>query len=428
MNIIDLIEKKKRAEELTGDEIAYFVKGVTDFTLPDYQISALLMAILLKGMSERETVDLTNYMALSGERADLSGINGITADKHSTGGVGDSTTFIVIPALAALGFKVAKMSGRALGHTGGTIDKLESIPGIRLEMTSKEIENAINSSGVCICAQSLNICPADKRLYAIRDVTATVDSIPLIASSIMSKKIAGGAENIVLDIKCGNGAFLTDEAKAVKLGRLMVGIGKSLAKKITAVVTDMNEPLDEYIGNRLELIGALKVLKGAKNRLYDVSIALIAPLAGKALGISYDEAVERAAAVIDSGKAYEKFIELIVSQGGDIKYIENIEDIPLNSYEVISDRSGYVCAIDTKRLGRTLIALGGGRTSLNDTINYDAGLIINKRYGDYVERGESLARVYSSKEYPGVMSEILSAYTISDAPPVKRPLIIETIK
>ena len=238
-----------------------------------------------------------------------------------------------------------------------------------------------------------------------------MDSIPLIASSIMSKKIAGGAENIVLDIKCGNGAFLTDEAKAVKLGRLMVGIGKSLAKKITAVVTDMNEPLDEYIGNRLELIGALKVLKGAKNRLYDVSIALIAPLAGKALGISYDEAVERAAAVIDSGKAYEKFIELIVSQGGDIKYIENIEDIPLNSYEVISDRSGYVCAIDTKRLGRTLIALGGGRTSLNDTINCDAGLIINKRYGDYVERGESLQSLFI-KEYPGVMSEILSAYDI----------------
>ncbi len=429
MNIIEIIDRKKKGKVLTGDEIAYFVKGASDKTIPDYQISALLMAILLKGMNDRETYHLTKCMAESGEMEDLSDIQGSIVDKHSTGGVGDSTTFVIMPIVAALGLKVAKMSGRALGHTGGTIDKLESIPGFRTELSSEEFYNNVNKAGISIIGQTGNICPADKKLYAIRDVTATVDSIPLIASSIMSKKLAGGAQTIVLDVKCGSGAFMQETEDAKALARAMVDIGKLAGRNIKAVVTDMNEPLDQCIGNRLEILGAVRVLKGEKNRLAEVSIIIAALILESALQISHEEGISRVNDCIASGKAYEKFLEFIRIQGGDIKYIEEIEKETLPSFEVRCDTTGYLFAVDTRKIGNILVMLGGGRMKLGDSINYDVGLVINKRIGDYVKKNDSLAKIYYKDDKDKELSaEILSAFTISPKPPEKRPLIVDIIE
>lgn len=429
MNIIEIIDKKKYGQQLNEAEISYLIKGVVNSTLPDYQVSALLMAILLKGMDERETYYLTKHMAESGEQADLSGVKGITVDKHSTGGVGDSTTFVVIPVVAALGLKVAKMSGRALGHTGGTIDKLEAIPGYRVELTPDEFIKNVNSIGLSVIGQSLNICPADKKLYSLRDVTGTVDSIPLIASSIMSKKLAGGASTIVLDVKCGSGAFMQREDEAIKLAHLMVDIGKKAGRNMTAVVTDMNEPLDVYIGNKLEILGAINVLKGERNRLYEVCLVLAALIVESALKISHKEALERVKDVINNGMAYNKFLEMVKGQGGDIGYIEKIADELLPEYAIKSPASGYICAIDTKKLGNILVKLGGGRLKLNDKINYDVGLKVLKGIGDKVEKCESLLMVYNNQDISVEMKEeILSAYQFDIKPPIKKPLIIEIIK
>ena len=429
MNIIEIIDKKKRGIALESEEIAFFVNGVTTGVIPEYQISALLMAILLKGMSEQETYYLTKYMAESGEQADLSVINGITVDKHSTGGVGDSTTFVVIPIVASLGLKVAKMSGRALGHTGGTIDKLETIPDFRTELTREEFINIVNNKGLAIMGQSMNICPADKKLYAIRDVTSTVDSIPLIASSIMSKKLAGGAETIVLDVKCGSGAFMQSEEQAVELGKIMVSIGKQAGRKITAVVTDMNEPLDNYIGNRLELIGALNVLKGEVNRLSEVSILLSALIVESALSVTHQEALDMVNKAIDDGSAYSKFIDMVEAQGGDVEYIKSINSNLLPSYDIISDNEGYINQINTKALGNILVKLGGGRLKLDDKIDYDVGLRVNKGIGDYVKSGDKLATMYyNDTKLISLADEIKTAIVINDTKPDKKPLVIEILR
>jgi pyrimidine-nucleoside phosphorylase len=427
MNIIDLIEKKKNGLVLTRDEIVYFVQGAAKGTIKDYQLSALLMAIRLKGMNEEETYYLTDSMADSGDRADLSGIFGPTGDKHSTGGVGDSTTFIVAPAAAVLGIRMAKMSGRALGHTGGTIDKLEAIPGFKSMLEPKEFIEQVNRVGLAVTGQSGNLCPADKALYALRDVTGTVDSVPLIASSVMSKKLAGGAENIVLDIKCGNGAFMATPEAATELAALMCSIGRAAGRRMVAAVTDMNEPLDPCIGNRLELLGAVRVLKGDKGRLYDIAVLLTALLAEQALKIPFQDDEKRVKTLIDTGKAYENFREMSSAQGGDLHYIDNQENNPYSPKSLISKSKGFIGSIDTAGIGRALIDLGAGRRVKEDSIDYDAGVIMSVKIGDYVNVGDELMKVY------GPLTEnnadaLLSAFGVIPIKPPDKQLVINVIR
>lgn len=427
MNIISIIEKKKYGYALSEEEIRFVVEGIVDNSIPDYQLSALLMAIVLKGMNKDETYNLTRYMSLNGDQAKFDSVDGLVADKHSTGGVGDSTTFVVLPVIAALGIKVAKMSGRGLGHTGGTIDKLESIPNFKTELSSDEFIKIINKKGIAIIGQTLNMCTADKKLYALRDVTATVDSIPLITSSIMSKKIAGGADIITLDVKCGNGAFMQDKANAIELANMMVDIGKQAGKRVSAVVTDMNQPLDTYIGNKLEIMGAINVLKGEKNRLYEVSKVIASLIIKDALSINLQDAVIKVDEVIRNGKAYEKLIDIIATQGGDIGYIKNISEG--NRYiDILSDSEGYISFIDTKELGNILVALGGGRMSLEDKIDYEVGLKMYVELGNKVTVGDRLLRVYYNQLDESIKNRVTNAIEIQKEPPQLNDLIIEVIQ
>ena len=432
MTMYDILEKKKNNIPLTKEEIEFFVNGFTNGKIPDYQASALLMAICINGLSVEETLNLTLAMANSGEKLDLSKINGVKVDKHSTGGVGDKATLIVCPIVACLGLKVAKMSGRGLGYSGGTADKLESIPGYLTDIEIDKFINQVNEIGISLITQSSNITPADKKIYALRDVTATIESIPLIASSIMSKKLATGADVIVMDVKTGSGAFMKDENSALNLAHEMVKIGKNANKKMAAVISDMNQPLGKTIGNTLEIIEVIDVLKGnGPKDLKDLSIELATLMVSLGSNITYDEAREKVIEVIENGLAFDKFKELVVSQNGDIKYIDDVNLFIKETYkvEVISKEQGYIKTMDTESIGKISVLLGAGRIKKEDKIDNTAGIVLNKKIGDYVEEGEVLAYLYSSTINPDTLiNNYLETITYSDEEVNKPELIIKVIK
>lgn len=430
MRMYDLIDKKRRGEELTDGEIDFIISGYTDGSIPDYQVSALLMAICFAGMSDRETVALTKAMRDSGDTVDLSAFGGITVDKHSTGGVGDKTTLIVTPILAALGAKVAKMSGRGLGHTGGTVDKLESVKGFKVTMSADEFLSCVRKTGICVVGQSGNLAPADKKLYALRDVTATVQSIPLIASSIMSKKLAAGTDTIVLDVKTGSGAFMKTPEDAKLLARKMVDIGKDCGKKVCALVTDMDVPLGSAVGNAVEILEASRVLSGdhtGAEDLYEVCVALASHMASLCLGISLLDGRKRVIDCLSSGKAFDKFKEWISAQGGDIGFTDCPESIfaPKYTKDIKICRDGYIAAMDTEAIGKVCVILGAGREKKEDPIDYSAGIMILKKTGDRVNSGDTVARIFTSSENVTDIAEkaYLSALTFGDTQTKRAPLI-----
>lgn len=429
MRMYDLIIKKRNGGKLTREEIQYFVDGFTSGEIPDYQVSALLMAIYFRKMSYEETLNLTMAMAHSGETLDLSAIDGIKADKHSTGGVGDKTSLVLAPMVAALGVKMAKMSGRGLGHTGGTIDKLESFKGFSTALSKQQFIDNVNKIGIAITGQTGNLAPADKKLYALRDVTATVDNISLIASSIMSKKIAAGADAIVLDVKTGSGAFMKTEAEAFELAEEMVRIGKGAGKNTTAVVTEMDQPLGYAVGNAIEVAEAIDTLKGEGPKdLYELCIALgsrILVSAGKAENDI--EARKMLGDVIQSGAALDKFKEFIREQGGNSQDVDNFrENIKVKfTVEILSPASGYVSRIHSDEIGNAAMVLGGGRETKDSVIDLSVGVIINKKTGDYVKTGEKLATLYANDKEKAdeAAKRIISAYEFTDEEPEVRPLI-----
>ena len=424
MNIIEIIEKKKNREILTYEEIEYAVMGYVNKEIEDYQMSSLLMAIVLNGMTNQETFDLTDVMLNSGEKIDLSDIEGIIVDKHSTGGVGDKTTLILAPLVASMGIKIAKMSGRGLGHTGGTIDKLESIEGFTVNLTDKEFIEQVNKVGCSVISQTKNIVPADKKLYALRDVTGTVDSIPLIASSIMSKKLASGADIIVIDVKVGNGALMKTIDSATKLANLMIKIGKKYDKEVVCVLSNMEEPLGKNIGNGLEVIESIETLKGKGPKdLTTLVLTLSSILVSLSFNISEEEARLKLIENIKNGKALEKFNEFVKAQGG------NIEKIALcdNAVSVKSSKDGFIKSIDTYKLGEIARSIGAGRLNKDDEIDYGVGLVLNKKVGDYLFENEELLKIYC-KDTDISINEITNCFEIVDKKVEKNKLIIDIIK
>ena len=428
----EIIRKKRDGEELSREEIERFVKGCTENKIPDYQISALLMAIYFRGMTDDEISTLTMAMANSGDVMDLSEIGSLSADKHSTGGVGDKTSLIVLPIAAVLGCKVAKMSGRGLGHTGGTADKLEAIPGYKIELSPDELILQAKNTGLALATQSGNLSPADKKLYALRDVTTTVDSIPLIASSIMSKKIASGAKNIVLDVKVGSGAFMKNIESARALAEQMVKIGKSLGRNVKAVITDMDIPLGNSIGNSLEVIEAIEILRGkGDKRLLDICCNLAAHMASMATGISEEETLKNAYEAIINGSAFQKFREWISVQGGDVRVIDDTElfEKAKIKKEIFAHKSGYITKMDAEKLGKICVNLGGGRKTKEDSIELAAGIVLCKKTGDKVEKGELIAQLYANDEakLKGQENVFFEAIEISDEKPSEKPLVYEVV-
>ncbi|MEK5340659.1 pyrimidine-nucleoside phosphorylase [Weizmannia sp. FSL W8-1119] len=419
MRMIDIIEKKRNGKELATEEINFFVKGYTEGTIPDYQASALAMAIYFQDMSDREIADLTMAMVHSGETLDLSAIHGIKVDKHSTGGVGDTTTLVLAPLVAALGVPVAKMSGRGLGHTGGTIDKLESIQGFHVEITTDQFIDLVNREKVAIIGQTADLAPADKKLYALRDVTATVDSIPLIASSIMSKKIAAGADAIVLDVTTGAGAFMKNEEDAIRLAETMVRIGNHVGRKTMAVISDMSQPLGYAIGNALEVKEAIDTLKGeGPDDLTELVLALgsqMVVLAGKATTL--EEARKMLKEAIANGAGLEKFKKFVANQGGDPSVIDHPEKLPQANYaiDLPAKTSGYVSKMVADQIGVAAMMLGAGRATKEDKIDFAVGIVLRKKVGDRVEAGEPLATIYANREaVEEVKEKIYDNITISD--------------
>lgn len=432
MHILEIIEKKKKGVELTPAEIGFVIEGYTQGRIPDYQISALLMAIYFKGMTPAETNALTMAMVESGDQIDLSSIEGIKVDKHSTGGVGDKVSLIVIPLVASLGVPVAKMSGRGLGHTGGTIDKLESIPGFNIELSMAQFMENVNRYKMAIVGQTGDLTPADKKLYALRDVTATVDSIPLIASSIMSKKIASGSDAIVLDVKVGNGAFMKTLEDARKLAKAMVAIGNGLGRKTVAVLTNMNEPLGHEVGNANEVREAIEALKGKGSKdLLQVAVSIAAQMAvlGEAFA-TLDEAKEAIMAKIADGTALETFVLLAKIQGGDPETIRHPERLPQakRSIPVLATSFGYVHEIKAEEIGTAAMLLGAGRETKEDVIDYAAGISLEKKAGDPVKEGEVLCRLLTNREnYEEAYQKALEAYVISADMAKPIPFILDVI-
>ena len=402
MRMYDLILKKRQGKPLMKDEIQWMIREYTDGRIPDYQMSALLMAICFQGLDKEETYELTMAMARSGEMLDLSQIQGIKVDKHSTGGVGDKTSLALTPIVASLGIPVAKMSGRGLGHTGGTIDKLESIPGFSTQLEDDAFEEQVNSIGISIMGQTKDLAPADKLLYALRDVTATVDQISLIASSIMSKKLAAGADAILLDVKTGSGAFMKEESDAIQLAKEMVEIGKSAGRKMTAVITNMDEPLGMAVGNILEVKEAIDTLKGNGP---DDFVELIETLASHMLILGgavkdFDEGLMRVRESIQSGKALDKFKQFVAAQGGDTKYIDHPELFEQADIieEIRSEQDGFVGSIDAQEMGICSLILGGGRETKESVIDPTVGLVFSKKVADPVKKGDVLATIYGNDE------------------------------
>lgn len=399
MTILDIIEKKKTKQELTGEEIRFFVNGFTTGEIPDYQISALLMAILLNGMTDRETFDMTDAMLHSGDIVDMSRLGGAVCDKHSTGGIGDSTTLALAPILACCGVYVAKMSGRGLGFTGGTIDKLESIPGFDTALSEEEFFDVVQRVGCAVIGQTANLAPADKKLYALRDVTGTVNSIPLICGSIMSKKLASGSDTILLDVKYGSGAFMPDKESALELAQKMVAIGTRGGKNIGALITDMEQPLSDHVGNALEVVGIIDVLNGKQNRLYseikEVATKLLV-LSGKYNENSAAKAFQQA---IDTRAALKKFAEMVQAQHGDAAYIFHPEKFVLGSRtDVVADSDGYIVGMNAADIGRAVTLLGGGRMKKDDKIDFSVGLVMKVALGSRVKKGDVLCTVYHNEK------------------------------
>ena len=434
LRMYDIIQKKQRGVELNEDELCFFVKGVTDNTIPDYQISAFLMAIYFKGMTDEETIALTECITDSGEKADLSAIKGKKVDKHSTGGVGDKTSLIVAPMVAAtdMGVYVAKMSGRGLGHTGGTIDKLESIPGVNTNQSRENFIKIVNRTGLCIIGQNGQFAPADKKLYALRDVTATVNCIPLIASSVMSKKLAAGSDYIVLDVKCGSGAFIKNLKQATALAELMVKIGNRTGKKTIALITNMNAPLGRCVGNGLEIKEAIEVLEGNGDKdLTQLCIKLAANMLYAAKAGDHNECVKRAANTLYDGSAKQKFADMIASLGGDTDYIYNPSLFGESkvSAMIAAQTSGYIDKMNTELIGTAAAVLGAGRITKESPIDHKAGIVFHRKVGDYISEGEALATIHTEKvdRAQSGMELIFKAVSISDIPPKNKRLIYKTI-
>jgi len=433
MRAVDIIEKKKKNNPLTKEEIDFMVQGYTLGEIPDYQMAAFLMTIYFNGMNYDEIANMTESFVKSGDTVDLSRIHGIKVDKHSTGGVGDKISIIVIPLVALCGVPVAKMSGRGLGHTGGTIDKLESIKGFRVELSPEEFIENVNNYKMAIVGQTANLTPADKKIYALRDVTATIDSIPLIASSIMSKKIASGADAIVLDVKVGSGAFMKNLDEARELAKTMVSIGKNLNRNTIAVITNMDQPLGHEVGNSNEVKEAIKVLsgQGAKDETeVALTIASYMCLLGGAFE-DFDQAYKELQTKINSGLALEKLKELIRIQGGNPEVVDNPDLLPKakNTFCVYSEVDGYVNKIDAELIGVSAMLLGAGRKTKEDSINYGAGISLKKKIGDYVKKGEVLCELYTDFDnVEEASAKINDAYTIKDVLPESKPYVYEVIK
>ncbi|MGM1047516.1 MAG: pyrimidine-nucleoside phosphorylase [Bacillota bacterium] len=430
MRMVDLIAKKRDGKELTTEEINFFIDGYTKGEIPDYQVSAMGMAIFFKDMTDRERADLTMAMVNSGETIDLSAIEGIKVDKHSTGGVGDTTTLVLAPLVAALDIPVAKMSGRGLGHTGGTIDKLESIEGFHVEISKDEFVNLVNKHKIAVIGQTGNLTPADKKLYALRDVTATVDSIPLIASSIMSKKIAAGSDAIVLDVKTGAGAFMKTVEDARELAHAMVSIGNNVGRKTMAVISDMSQPLGVAIGNSLEVQEAIDTLRGEGPKdLEELCLALgrqMVFLANKAE--SLEEAEEKLKEVMRNGKALEKFKEFIANQGGDASVVDNPEKLPQAKYKIDLPalEDGMVAELVADEIGTAAMLLGAGRATKESEIDLAVGLMLNKKIGDTVKKGDSLVTIHANRENVDDVKEKLYAnIRISDH--AEAPVLVHDI-
>lgn len=422
MNIIDIIIKKKNKEELTEEEIQYVVNNFVSGEIKDYQMSSLLMAIVINGMTDNEVIFLTKYMMLSGSILDLSNLSNVV-DKHSTGGVGDKTTLIISPIVASLDCKVAKMSGRGLGYTGGTIDKLESIPGFNVNLTKEEFIKEIEDIGMAITSQTSDIALADKKIYALRDVTGTTESIPLIASSIMSKKIASGSKNLVLDIKVGEGALIKNIEDARHLANLMIKIGKENNMKVICLLTNMNIPLGNNIGNSLEVLEALNTLYYVpNNNLTNLCIELASYMVELGLNISYEEAKQKVLEVLNNKKAYNKLLEFVKYQNGDITKLPKSSNI----YEVKSEKEGYLTNLHSLEIAKLSSNLGSGRKTKEDKIDYSAGIIINKNINDKINIGDTILTLYTNKELPQIDKDKL--FVVSSMPNENVKLIYEVIK
>ena len=435
MRMVDLIIKKRDGHELTDEEIKFWIDGYVKGEIPDYQSSAMNMAIFFRGMNKREIATLTDYMEHSGEVIDLSEIKGIKVDKHSTGGVGDKTSLVLGPMVAAVGGKVAKMSGRGLGHTGGTLDKLESIPGLIIAKSKEQMVEQVNRIGLAIVGQTSTLVPADKKLYALRDVTGTVESIPLIAASVMSKKLASGTDVILLDVTVGEGAFMKNMDQARELAKTMVEIGKSLNRDTVAVLSDMSEPLGFAVGNSLEVKEAIDSLRGhGPEDLMELcytsgSIMLVQAKVCKTI----EEARKRLHEVIENGEAFEKFCLMVEAQGGDVNYIRHPEkfEVSKNVVAIRSEHDGYIKEIDALKIGISAMKLGAGRETLEDVIDMSAGIILAQKVGAKVSKGDLLCTIYTNKsstEYLPVLDEIRDAYKYSDSKVDELPVIREVIR
>ena len=431
MRAVDIIIKKRQKMELTGEEIKFFVDGLTHSQIPDYQVSAWAMAVLLNGMTARETTDLTLSMAHSGEILDLTGVVDIALDKHSSGGVGDKTTLVVLPVVVACGLPVGKMSGRGLGFSGGTLDKMESIPGFRVNLSIDEFKKQLKADGIVLTGQSLDLAPADGKLYALRDVTGTVQSIPLIASSIMSKKIAAGAQAIVLDIKVGIGAFMETLDEARKLATLMTDIGRLAGRNIVTLLSDMNQPLGQAVGNSLEVIEAINTLHGKgpsdfHEHCLHVSAHML--VLGKRAA-DLETGCQMAESVIASGAAFEKFRILVRAQGGEVSYVDNPEKFPKAKHgeTVHADREGTLSQVNARIIGEASVALGAGRAVKSDPVDHAVGFIIHHKVGDHLNEGEPLYTIYANDmtKLATAKENLLKAYKWSDKPVDPLPLFYE---
>ncbi len=419
MRMYDIIKKKRDGGELSRDEIAFAVKGFTDGSIPEKQMSAFCMAVFFRGMSDRECADLTGEMASSGDMLDLSVFGDLTADKHSTGGVGDKTTLVLAPMCAALGMKVAKMSGRGLGHTGGTVDKLESIPGFCTDLTAKRFTEQVKSVGIAVAGQSADLAPADKKMYRLRDECAEVESIPLIASSIMSKKLAAGSRNIVLDVKCGDGAFMKTPEDARILAESMVKIGTAHGRRMAAVITDMDTPLGEGVGNSIEVNEAVELLRGGGPAdLREICVTVCALLCKMCFGKSDEESRQMAEDVLDSGRAYDAFLRWIDAQGGDVSVFSDGRLLPVaeNVIPFVAESDGYVCVSGCEKIGIAALYLGAGRKKPGDDIDHSTGIILKCRHGDKVSKGDVILEMYASdlSDTDAAMAELRECISVTE--------------
>lgn len=431
MRMYDIITKKKNKLSLSREEIEFFINGYMDNSIPDYQASALMMAICFNGMDDDETVYLTESMLNSGEKLDLSLFGDVSVDKHSTGGVGDKTTLIIAPIVASLGGKVAKMSGRGLGHTGGTIDKLEAISGFKTSLEMADFLSQVDKTGLAVIGQTANLAPADKKLYALRDVTATVDSMPLIASSIMSKKLASGSHSILLDVKVGSGAFMKCEKDAEKLAQIMISIGKKMGRNVSAMLSSMDVPLGRFVGNSLEVYEAISVLSGGGNDdIRNICIELSSKMVSMSCGYGIEKAKALVIEAIENGSALNKFKEWVIAQGADAEKIKENNFLPKAKYKlpVLAAESGYIKSMDTQKIGVCACMTGAGRESKNDIIDLSAGLEILRKAGDYIKAGEEIAFIYTNKlsDIEKIKALYISSLELSEDK-VERPTLIYKI-